>query len=56
MVASGADVLVEILHFTGPMAPSRVMILDQSNLEAREKSNLIQWLCAQLKILKRAIV
>lgn len=45
MIAEGADVLVEILHFRGPLAPSRVMILDQQDFgESQAK-----WFCAQTK-------
>lgn len=49
MIAEGADVLVEILHFGGPLAPSRVMILNQ-----HDDSNgaLAKWFVAQAKILK----
>lgn len=33
MIADGADVLVEIAHFGGPLAPSRVMLLNQTNID-----------------------
>lgn len=50
MVAEGADVLVEIVHFGGPLAPSRVMILNQQNLvESESKTLLAQWFRAQTK-------
>jgi hypothetical protein len=52
MVADGADVLVEILHFGGPLAPSRVMLLDQQNVEHKE--NWVNWLIAQFKLLRRS--
>jgi hypothetical protein len=50
MVADGADVLVEIVHFGGPLAPSRVMILNQQNLQDGEsKDNLARWFSVQTK-------
>lgn len=50
MVADGADVLVEIMTFRGPMAPSRVMLLNQANLkEGESKELLAQWFGAQTK-------
>jgi hypothetical protein len=48
MVAEGADVLIEILHFGGPLAPSRVMLLNQTNAE--ESGHWRDWLVAQLKL------
>ena len=52
MVAAGADVLVEILHFGGPLAPSRVMLLNQQGLsvEHGEKDAMANWMRAQLKL------
>lgn len=50
MVAAGADILVEILHFGGPMAPSRVMLLNQRDYEGEEQSNMARWLAAQMKL------
>jgi hypothetical protein len=51
MVADGADVLVEILHLGGPLAPSRVMLLNQLNLsEDESKEALAAWFRAQVKI------
>jgi hypothetical protein len=57
MIADGADVLVEILHFGGPLAPSRVMLLNQRNLGAQgeveaaveTKEALARWFRAQTK-------
>ena len=50
MVAEGADVLVEIIHFGGPLAPSRVMLLNQQGLNENEQRNLALWFCAQAKL------
>lgn len=51
MVADGADVLVEILHLGGPLAPSRVMLLNQRNLsEDESKEALADWFRAQVQI------
>jgi hypothetical protein len=50
MVAEGADVLVEILHFGGPLAPSRVMLLNQQDCTDIEAKQLTDWFCAQAKI------
>jgi hypothetical protein len=50
MIADGADILVEIVHFGGPLAPSRVMLLNQQNLkESESKEQLITWFQAQTK-------
>lgn len=52
MVADGADILVEILHFKGPLAPSRVMLFNQQNFEEGEgesKENLARWFEVQTK-------
>jgi hypothetical protein len=50
MVSDGADVLVEILHSGGPLAPSRVMILNQQGIEEeKEKQQLAKWFAAQTK-------
>ena len=51
MIAEGADILVEILHLNGPLAPSRVMLLNQQGLDEGEAHDLAQWFCAQAKIL-----
>ena len=58
LVARGGDVLIEILHFGGPMAPSRVMLLDQQydmllRDDGENPNKLADWLSAQLKIVKR---
>jgi hypothetical protein len=48
MVADGADVLVEILHFGGRLAPSRVMLLNQQNFGPHESKELMaEYFCAQ---------
>lgn len=50
MIADGADILVEILHFGGPLAPSRVMLLNDQNLneDAGESMEIFRhWFCAQ---------
>lgn len=49
MIAEGADVLVEILHFGGPLAPTRVMILNQRETSGEESRNLSRWFAAQTK-------
>jgi hypothetical protein len=50
MVADGADVLVEIVHLGGPLAPSRVMLLNQQNFrEGESKAKMAQWFRAQTK-------
>ncbi len=48
MVATGAD--VEILTFGGPMAPSRVMLLNQREMNDEERLNLAAWFRAQAQI------
>lgn len=53
IVTDGGDILVEILHFGGPLAPSRVMVLNQKVLSEQESENMSRWLVAQLKIKKR---
>lgn len=50
MVAEGADVLVEILHFGGLLAPSRVMLLNQKDLKPEESQQMAEWFCGQAKI------
>lgn len=48
MVADGADILVEILHFGGPLAPSRVMLLNDKDLGEDESTTIFrEWFCAQ---------
>lgn len=49
IVAHGGDVLVEILHYGGPLAPSRVMILNQKDCSEEELQNLSRWFAAQSK-------
>ena len=50
MVAEGADVLIEILHYGGPLAPSRVMLLNQQDFEEGEsKEVLAGWFAVQAK-------
>jgi hypothetical protein len=50
MVAEGADVLVEILHFGGLLAPSRVMLLNQQNYGEYESRILMaEWFVVQTK-------
>jgi len=50
MLASGADILVEILHYGGPVAPSRVMLLNQKDLTGEESANMPRWLTDQMKL------
>lgn len=47
IIAEGGDVLIEILHFGGPLAPSRVMILNQKDLSEEQASNLARWFAIQ---------
>jgi hypothetical protein len=57
MIADGADVLVEIFHFGFPLAPSRVMLLNQSGLgregeveaAVETKEALASWFRVQTK-------
>ena len=49
IIAEGGDVLVEILHYGGPLAPSRVMVLNQRDLKDDEKKTLQVWFAAQTK-------
>jgi len=49
MVADGADVLVEVLHFGGPMAPTRVMLFNQRGVGEDEKDPMARWFAAQTK-------
>jgi hypothetical protein len=48
-VSEGADFLIEILHYGGLLAPTRVMILNQQGLSEEEKELLPQWFAAQTK-------
>ena len=51
MIVDGADVLVEIVHFGGPLAPSRVMLLNQRDFgEDESKELMAEWFCAQVKL------
>ncbi len=49
IIADGGDILVEILHYGGNLAPSRVMVLNQRDLAEGEKKNLLRWFGAQTK-------
>lgn len=49
IIAEGGDILVEILHFGGPLAPSRVMVLNQRELPQDEQRSLKRWFAAQTK-------
>jgi len=49
MIAAGGDILVEILHLGGPLAPSRVMILNQQDVPENERHNFKRWFAAQTK-------
>lgn len=50
IITEGGDVLVEILHFGGALAPSRVMVLNQKDVPQEEQRNMEKWLTAQLKL------
>lgn len=48
MVIDGADVLIEIVHFRGPLAPSRVMLINQANFgEGESKELMAKWFQSQ---------
>lgn len=47
LVADGGDILVEVLHLGGPLAPTRVMVLNQSDLSDSERGNMARWFAAQ---------
>lgn len=49
MIAEGSDILVEILHYGGALAPSRVMLLNQKDMDEPIDA-MARWLRAQLKI------
>jgi hypothetical protein len=52
MIAEGADVLIEIVHFGGPLAPSRVMLLNQyieSESDPDSKMRMAEWFRAQTR-------
>ena len=53
MLAGGADILVEILHYGGPLAPSRVMLLNQKGIEPDKLANFLGWFKAQTRLLTR---
>jgi hypothetical protein len=42
-IANGADILLEVTHFGGPLAPVRVMVTDQSG------DNFKEWFCAHTR-------
>ncbi len=47
-IANGADIMLEVVHFRGPLAPVRMMILDQSGFSTdEEKKVFLQWFCCQ---------
>ena len=48
-IAQGGDILVEILHFGGPLAPSRVMIVNQIGFSEDEERNFARWFAAQTR-------
>lgn len=47
IISEGGDILVEILHFGGPLAPSRVMVLNQRVAPEGDKRVLAQWFAEQ---------
>jgi len=49
IIAEGGDVLVEILHFGGLLAPSRVMVMNQKDLTDEERSTFAHWFRAQTR-------
>lgn len=50
MIVDGADILIEIVHFGGPLAPSRVMLLNQAEVRDEDKTVLANWFAAQVKM------
>ena len=47
IIADGGDVLVEILHYGGLLAPSRAMVINQSDMDEEECRNFARWFAAQ---------
>jgi hypothetical protein len=45
-IADGADILLEVMHFKGPLAPVRMMVAKPEGTMWKE------WFCAQAKIRK----
>jgi hypothetical protein len=45
-LAEGADILLEVLHFKGPLAPVRMMVVAREDYDEEWS----KWLCGQLKI------
>jgi hypothetical protein len=48
-IAEGADILLEVLHFKGPLAPVRLMVVSRED----ELESWNEWLCAQMKIRRK---
>ena len=49
-IVDGADILLEVTHFGGPLAPVRMMILnDRGRVAEDAKDNFKDWFCAQTK-------
>jgi len=47
-IADGADILLEVTHFGGPLAPVRMMILNERGRIAEDaKGHFQKWFCAQ---------
>lgn len=49
VIADGGDFLVEILHFGGPLAPSRAMVINETVLTEDEAHNFRRWFAAQTR-------
>lgn len=45
-IAEGADIYLEILHYRGPLAPSRLMVMDEPG---EQTTHFLQWWKAQTK-------
>lgn len=45
MIADGADIMLEVIHFRGPLAPVRMMLAKQEN----DPKLWNEWFCAQTK-------
>lgn len=47
MIGEGADILLEVVHVRGDLAPVRMMLLNQLNLTPGSRRRLQQYFCAQ---------
>jgi hypothetical protein len=47
-IAEGADIMLEVIHFRGPLAPVRMMVVAPPKDE-EDKKMWRQWFCVQTK-------